>query len=201
MTKSQTNLKVRASRNIGLELIINYNSSPFIKRCHEVIRWATNTWCTSAVTPVVYLPEGNTTLIPKVTSSFELIFTLKDTYKSQIQNRGLAEMNGINSVAISYIRAIKKKMTERHSRANKTVTIASLYCEIRPGRGLDAISCHHYTEMNTGVWGQLPLFDWMFVFSRIKCDRTEYHKMVASGIHIHEFTTLIAWYEAVCQKS
>jgi hypothetical protein len=142
------------------------------------------------VTPVVDLPGCNTTLIPSVISSYELIFSLKDTYKSQIQNRGSAEMNGINFVAISYIRAIKTKMTERHLRANKTVTIASLYCKIRPGCGLDAISCHHYTEMNTGVWGQLPLFGCMFMFTRIKCDRTERHKMVASDIHIHDFTTL-----------
>lgn len=60
-------------------------------------------------------------------------------------------MNGINFAAISYIRAIKKKMTEGHSTANKTVSIASLYCEIRPGRGLDANYYHYDAEMNTGV--------------------------------------------------
>lgn len=95
-----------------------------------------------------YLPACNTTRILYIITWFQLIFTLKDTYKRRIiQNRELGRrgggMNDINSMVVSYRRAIKRKMTEWHSSENKTVTIAPFYCNIRRGRGLDAIFCHH----------------------------------------------------------
>jgi hypothetical protein len=114
------------------------------------------------------LPGCITNLNPYAITWFELIFTLKDTYKSQIQNRGLGEMNGINFPAISYIRAIKK-MRQRHFTENKTVTIASVYCRIRPRRGLHSISCHHYTEMNTGVYRQTLVFGTGY-YTRMNCE-------------------------------
>ena len=93
------------------------------------------------------LPACNTTAFLHVITWYELISLLKTHirhgYKTvSLQGQG-GQMNDINSMAISYRRAIKTKMTEWHSKENKTVTIAPFYCKIKPERGLEAISSHH----------------------------------------------------------